>query len=225
MEDFAAFSQLKFEQGADSPFPEELRQVLTEYIRQTAFKRILHQFMKQVSAAESKSVSVLSAYPGEGKTFFVSVLALGLAQFLGQKVLIVDSVAQTKGKSLYFQGLLGEVLPDMPRDGNERGVIELLSTDSGTSDTNDTADFQLAKYFTGITGEYDLMLVDTCSIFAAESSNLDPLILAGNTDASLLVTSPRSLIPETAQSLADELGQFDVNLIGSVFNEGAPRIW
>src|SRR5262249_44057334 len=88
--------------GVAAPRSQDAREVLSDYIRDPRFKRLFDQVASAQARGCLKSLAVLSGYPGEGKTFLVSVLALGYATFLRRRVLILDTISQTRNESFYL---------------------------------------------------------------------------------------------------------------------------
>jgi hypothetical protein len=86
--------------------PDEVRNVLVDYIRLPHYKRLLEKVVTQQEEAGVKSITVMSMYPQEGRTFFISVLALGYALFLRKRVLIMDTVHQTRAESYFLSRVI-----------------------------------------------------------------------------------------------------------------------
>jgi Mrp family chromosome partitioning ATPase len=221
--------------------PGSVRAVFSEYIRHPSFKRLLNAISTAQERDRLKSLAVLSYFPGEGKTFFVSVLALGYASFLRKRVLIMDTVSQTRNESFYMGTVLGAPEDD-PMTTGPSGTIDLVTTRNlhGTVPTAaelhalgpdervddrigyDTADFQIGPFLTGLSPSYDLILLDTCALTEVTKDHLDPIILAQQTDGSLLVTSDASMDRAVVQRVASDLSRAGVKIAGTVFNSGPP---
>ncbi len=220
-----AFQQTNISSPEHLPFKPDVQAQLLEYIRRTEFKRLLQQFSARVRETQTRSIAVLSLFPSDGKSFLVSTLALGYAQFFRAKVLIVDSVQQTQNSAVYFQGVLQGSDSSSKKGKNAQvsnpshGVVELLSTESlFPGDNYDTADFQIGAHITSLRDQYDLILLDTCSIAGADTRNLDPLILARNVDAALVLTSKRSLNSHSMGRLGQLVEEFQIPILGTVHN-------
>lgn len=224
------------------------RKVFYDYISQPHFKRFLHNLACIQEERGFKSLAVLSAKRGEGKTFLVSVLALAYAQFLKKRVLILDTISQTRDESFYYRGnVLGA-----PTEHNvdpkrlPPGVIDLITTrnlsrqvqvykrhglrlpytgdrsgDYGEEANGEATDFHIGRFVETHTAEYDLILLDTCSLEVSNGGTIDPLVLARQANAAILVTSPLSLDRTMVEPLKRELKKCRVNLLGTVYNQGA----
>lgn len=219
--------------------PEGVREVFFDYIRHPAYKRLLNQVVAAQDKQSVRSLAVLSEFPGEGKTFFVSVLALGFASFLRKRVLIMDTISQTRNESFYMGTILGGEVSDVegvPGRGRP-GSIDLITTrnlrrqirihgepidihEEGEEDLYDTADFQIGPFITALAPSYDLILLDTCAMSEVTKENIDPIILAQQADASILVTSPESLDKQLLSKVSSDLRRSNIRLLGTIFNAG-----
>lgn len=220
--------------------PEGAREVFFDYIRHPAYKRLLNQVVAAQDKQNVRSVAVLSEFPGEGKTFFVSVLALGFATFLRKRVLIMDTISQTRNESFYMGTILGHEASDvegMPGRGRP-GAIDLITTRNlrrqirvhtetlefeegeGDDDVYDTADFQIGPFITALAPSYDLILLDTCALSEVTKDNIDPIILAQQADASIVVTSRESLDRQILNKISNDLKRSSIRLLGTIFNAG-----
>lgn len=224
---------VKIDSGDDSrDIPN--KNVLFEYIRLPEFKRLLNQIVHAQANQKFKSCAVLSEFPGEGKSFFVSVLALGYASFLRKRVLIMDTISQTRNDSLYSERLLGRGQFGM--NGEFSGSIDLITSnglrqqiqqhcerlDPSFEDQGfDTADFQIGPFVDLIKDAYDLILLDTCAMRGATKNHLDPIILAKQANTSILITSQASLEQKIVRGINDKLKWSHVQLLGTIFNSGA----
>ncbi len=240
---------LDSEEGSSKPISrsDQVRQALLDYIRFPEFKRLLSQIHSLQEDRGIKSLAVLSEFPGEGKTFFVSVLALGYAAYLDKRVLIMDTISQTRDESFYFGRVLG-------RDGASfntkmsahcSGLIDLIATKSlcrqirqkknkGSGESSKgqmpalvgenveygNSDFRIGAFIDSLKYTYDVILLDTCALRTANKSTFDPIILARQAHASLLITSNTSLQHEHQLSRRKELAKNQLGLIGTVYNSG-----
>jgi len=192
--------------------------VLNDYIRHTDFKRILNRIVTVQAERELRGISVISQHEGEGKSFFVSALALAYTRYLYSRVLIVETIRQTKSRSLYLECLFGEPLAD-----SEPGYIDLVSTESFNDGDFDMADFQIGAYLKKAQQSYDLVLLDTCSLDNRDRDNLDPMIVSSYVDGAILLTSPKSRDSMKIKGTCKQLEEFGVHLLGTVFNPGAGK--
>ena len=198
-------------------------QYLTSYIRHTEFKRLFNQILTAQEQGGFRSLAVLSEFPGEGRSFFVSGLALAYARYLPSRVLIVDSVNQTVGKCLYLESVLGVHEPELVggRSLAEPGRIDLVSTRTNGSGSYDSSDFQIGRYVEAMRDRYDVIIVDTCSLNSVGQHYIDPVIIAHQVDATILVTSLRSYERPILQRIKQKLKRYGIVPLGTVFNSGA----
>jgi hypothetical protein len=109
--------------------PGNVKDVFFDYIKNPEFKRLLNKIALAQEVENFKSIAVLSEFSGEGKTFFISVLALGYAAFLKRRVLIMDTISQTRNDSFYISSVLGEesyAIEDT--EVSNSGTIDLITT-------------------------------------------------------------------------------------------------
>jgi len=200
----------------------ETMTLLIDYIRNPQFKRLLNQIVTAQHNRQCKSVAVLSLFPGEGRTFLVSALALGFARFLNSRVLVMDMVKQANQRSLFFDRILGEQDSEKlhGKGLKQPGVIDLVTSFNLEKDTNDSNDFIIRSYLDSIAEDYDLILMDTCAIRGAGKDNVDPLIIARQTDSAILLTSKKSLNHEHLTELKRDLSRFKIDPLGTVHNQG-----
>lgn len=229
-------------EGDDSQEMESLTNAFSEYISYTECKRLFHQLDISRDKTGFKSLAVLSSYPQEGKSFLVLTLAVGYASLMGMRVLIADVVNQPHNRMLFRESLTGKgqnatpsvstvsagkrvplrgVSLDATRRG--KGHIELLSTRNTEGGNAVTTDFQIVPYINTLKDEFDLILFDTCAFESANSENIDPVIIARGADASILVTSPRSIGNNHIVRIRENLEKWDIKLLGTVFNDGRER--
>jgi Mrp family chromosome partitioning ATPase len=193
------------------------------YIRSSDFKRLLSQTSSLVDANQVKTLAILSSYPQEGRTFFVSALALGYAVLLKKRVLIVNTALRVRKDSLNIEKIYFEELQHAPsvRDGQYIRAIDLMSPKMSTNDVSqaDTVDFQIGRYISVYKQNYDLILIDNCAITVHDEKTIDPIVIAGQADASLLVTSDKSLQRGPLVEMKDLLTKWRVRVIGAIHNE------
>jgi Mrp family chromosome partitioning ATPase len=193
------------------------------YIRSSNFKRLLSQVSSQVETNQVKTLAILSAYPQEGRTFFVSALALGYAVLLKKRVLIVNTALRLRKDSLNIQKIYFEELQHASgvRDGQHVRAIDLMSPKMSTNDVSqaDTVDFQIGRYISVYKNNYDLILIDNCALTVHDEKTIDPIVIAGQADASLLVTSDKSLKRGPLLEMKELLSKWRVRVVGTIHNE------
>lgn len=215
--------QTNFETAEDRP---DRRPHLMEYIKTPRFKRLLSEIVSAQHERDFRSLAVLSRSAGEGKTFFASVLALGYATFLRRRVLILDTIAQGDGGELY----LGEVLNEVSTRSAQIDIVtsRAIEEDEDTSASRERlglpgVDFGIGDFLERVSREYELIIVDTCAITETSGLKLDPIVVARQTDAAVLVTSKSSLEARSLEALGRELRARRVDLLGTIHNGGGAR--
>lgn len=224
-----------------SPFSEitalevaQTRSPIFDFIRYSEFKRLLGQINSTADRAGMKTFAVISELPGEGKTFFVSALALGWASLMNKRVLIVNTIDQTADQGLVFEALYrGKVGGPHPGRANQGysnppavpspyRAIDLISTrPQGGGISHESTDFQIGEYINSIRNDYDIILFDTCAMSRTNRNNIDPVVIACSADSAILLNSPASLQKGVLATTQERLKHWGVNLLGNVFNQGA----
>jgi Mrp family chromosome partitioning ATPase len=108
------------------------------YLRLPEIKRLVHRIASTQNETPYKSLIILSEYPGEGRSFLVSLLALAYASILKSRVLILDTVSQTKQSSFHSSSIIRDLsfAPEPPSgrddDSQFRGItgVDLIATRS-----------------------------------------------------------------------------------------------
>jgi Mrp family chromosome partitioning ATPase len=193
------------------------------YIRGSEFKRLLSQVSSLVDANQVKTLAILSAYPQEGRTFFVSALALGYAILLKKRVLVVNTALTLRSGSLNIQRIYGEELQHAPgvRNDPTARAIDLMSPKMNSNDSShaDTVDFQIGNYISTYKNNYDLVLIDNCALTLRNEKIIDPIVIASQADASLLITSEKSLKRGPLMEVKELLTRWRVRVVGAIHNE------
>jgi Mrp family chromosome partitioning ATPase len=180
---------------------------LYEYLQHAQFKRLLSQIRSAEEVAGVRSIAIMSEFPREGKTFFTSVLALGYASLLKRRVAIVDTVTPRRKRDWAPM--------QYPLHGDFIGSLHVNDV------TPDASDFQIGEYIATLERDYDLILLDTCSLAAANEFRMDPFIISSHADAALFLTSKRSLGKDQLIRLRRDVSRWKINVLGTVHNEGA----
>jgi len=227
----------------------KIREILLDYIRHPEFKRLLNQILMAQQEQKFVSMAILSEFPQEGRTFFISALALGYATYLDKKVLIMDTISQTKDESFYFGHILGEESDSIFSYDNDSdskgGVVDLIATKNlcrrvklehegesldvlkgdsllsySEKDLYENVDFRIRDFINSLKKSYDLILLDTCPLSRASKFHLDPMILAKQAETSILLTSPQSVNRRRLSTIRNELKSSQVKILGTIFNDG-----
>jgi len=194
--------------GSSHPLLEGLRDVRSQ---------IMLHWMEQMYS--QRSVALISAQRGEGKSFVAANLAVLFAQ-LGQRTLLVDAdlihprqhtlfnLDNRSGLSSVLCGLAGlQVAAPIPRLG---GLTVLTAGPTPPNPRELLSRPLLSNLLAQAGQEFDAVLIDTPS-----GALIDARIIAANAGASVLVSRPKaSTVAETA-ALTSALG----NLLGAVVNQ------
>lgn len=224
------------------PDPKALSGRLQEFIRYSELKQMAYNIAALQQQKMFHSLAVLSFFPQEGKSLFCVALALAYAEASRSKVLIVDTATfHQEGSLVLSQCLNGsqtlvEVmsLEDL-RKGSSRLIPPAASLNTEKSpfleaeivkDRRPTVqappenDFNLLKKVAhdGSKG-YGLVLLDTASLNAKNKSNIDPLLVARLSDASVLIVSREFLNSRNVTSQLKMMEDPALHLLGIISNE------
>ena len=217
---------------------------LQEFMRYSELKQLAYTIRALQQKKMFRTLAVLSLLPAEGKTLFCAALAMAYAETCHVKVLVVDTTTiQRKGSWILkdcFNGSspLVEVmsLEDL-RNGS--GGLESSSPARYRADdepalepevVNDPPSTHLSVFegtdlslikraATERFTPYGLVLLDTVPLSARNKNNVDALLLAHMSDASVLIVSRQTLdAPDLSASLK-VLKDPALRLIGLVSNE------
>lgn len=190
-----------------------INQVVDEYISRPEFKRILLDIDISLTDRGTKILSVLSMFPREGKTFVIAALAMGSAKLLGKRVLIVDCVSHAKEDS-FISTLLSGV-----RSEESTGLIDVVTAQSLTGVQAKQADFRLRPALATLAASYDRIFIDTGAVHASVEPEIDPVIIARQSEATIVVTSPYSLHRTAVMDLREQITASGVPVIGTIYSE------
>ncbi|MCC7440247.1 MAG: hypothetical protein IT285_01355 [Bdellovibrionales bacterium] len=197
---------------------------LLEYVRFTEVKRLVHQIHQEQKKRGAKSLAVLSLHPGEGRTFFVSALALGYALLLRKKVLIVDATSQTLNGYLFMDRVMGRTEEELAELGGPLlEVVDLMSAHNKEGKGGESAEFLIGPVIEAQKDQYDLVLFDTSALERRNKNNMDPVIIASQADASIILHSPSSADREAMFEMRRAVNGWNIDVLGTVFNAGAPK--
>ena len=216
-------------------------QEFTHYaeLRQVAFNLAALQQEKKFH-----SLAVLSFFPAEGKTLFCAAMARAYADACRSKVLIVDTTTNQNKGSLLIEHCFEEeppmtelvslevlrrnsngaaVPPPGPGFPGEKArvlVSDIVKNRSANGSEAKESDFALIqKTIEDPSRQYGLVLVDTAPLHARNRSNIDPLLMARMSQASVLVVSRKLLDSPHLNTSLKILEDPALHLIGMVSNE------
>lgn len=207
--------------GDTSVSPEVLaafgsQQPLVEGLRDVRSQLMLHWMEREPAR---KSLAVVSARRGEGKSFIVANLAVLFAQ-LGQRTLLVDAdllhprqhqlfnLDNRAGLSSVLSGLAGlQAAVPMLRLG---GLCVLAAGPMPPNPRELLSRPLLAAFIGQATQAFDVVLIDTPSAALADAQ-----IIAAHAGAAILVSRPNAATLAETAALTRNLD----NLLGAVVNE------
>jgi hypothetical protein len=223
----------------------EVQNVLLDYIRYPASKRLINTIHRAHLEKGVKSIAVLGEQANAGKTLFVSAIALGFMTLLNKRVLIMDTVSQTRDESFYFHGVLQKHNTDGSYKKSDHPCVDLITSRQLQSDVAaepppppatqkgkkaevpmlseggfDTVDFEVHPFVESMKPHYDLILLDTCPLTLTGKNTIDPLIIAQYTDSAIVVVGKDSLQREHLQDLSRNLARHRIEPLGIVVDSG-----
>lgn len=177
-------------------------------------------------ASGKRVFTMVSAWPGDGKSMVCANLAAGLAQ-LHQKVLLIDGDLRRPTLSRVFgatdvKGVSDDLEQpiDNPCLGYKSQYANLHLLPRGRSEKN-PADLlvaeRLERLFTLLRKEYDCVIIDTSPLSACS----DALIWARVSDGATMVVSPKNWDGEVEVRYKQQLIEHDIPIVGVVLNGAA----
>lgn len=193
----------------------EIRRIVSDYIHASDFKRFISALDSSMSAQGLSTISLVSQFQGEGKSFLACAIAVSFVGFLGKRVLVVD--ATRSGDEVNF---LSALVAGFNTDGLPDGALDIISGHGLAGGSAGQTDFRLRRGLERFSGTYDRIIIDTVSIQESEAATIDPIVVAKQSGKGLLVTSPLSLHVESVDAIARELIHHRVPLLGTVYFGG-----
>lgn len=217
----------------EEPRPSEHQTTLRFFVALSECRQLLHTIRSRQSEMGIKSILILSQYPREGKTFLSSVLAEAASSLLHQRVLIVDTASTAPTESPYRDYLRSNQSMTAGSDHKTPGSIDIVLAKQVRHNRNSdfpkdtasqgvagvTSDFEVGAYLTAIREQYNLVLVDGCALDLVGRDSLHPSILASHSDASLVVTSSRSIQRHSLTAMKQLLTKNRICPLGFVHNQ------
>lgn len=167
--------------------------------------------------------TLVSAWPGDGKSMVCTNIAIALGQ-LHQRVLLVDGDLRRPTISRVFgaqakcgltddleanraksEGIYPTVFPNtflLPRGLSEKNPANLLGPD------------RLARLFRSLRSEFDCVILDSPPLSACS----DALLLGSHSDGALMVVSPKGWDGEVELRYKQQLEEHGITLLGVVLN-------
>jgi len=206
----------------ENSFDNETYSLMLRFIGHSEIKRLVNQIISAQNELMFKSLAILSEFPGEGKTFFTAALALAYAKYVPGQVLIVNTIPQSKGSEGLLRSVLGVHRPMRRGTDNSSCKVDLITAKNDMrSRWRESPDFLISAHIAKFSNSYDIVFVDTCAMSVADVDCVDPIILAQQVDASILLTSQKSLERSAVKSITTRFKRYGIQPLGSVFNSGA----
>jgi capsular exopolysaccharide synthesis family protein len=189
----------------------------------TELRRLLHNLRRHQREAELKSVLLTSATTGEGKSTISALLAITAAK-KGMKTLLVDCDLRRPTVHRLFAvdrrhgmvEVLSEGVP--PKAVVKRTALEnldLITAGQAVPHPTELFDSRAIGSFIGeLKFYYDLVVIDTPPVIPVS----DPMMLAQELDAALLVVKAGATAREVVARAADIMTSNSNNLLGVVLN-------
>lgn len=190
-----------------------------------AFRTLRTAVFFGVPRDEARTIVVTSPAPGEGKSTVISNLAIAMAQ-AGQKVLVIDADfrrpmqhkifrldRQARGMSAV---LAGQVSLEQAIEHSGIDNLDLLTCGP---DVPNPAEIIGSQAFNNVVRrlaeEYDRVLIDSPPVAAVT----DPLILAAQCDATILVLRAERSMRRVSVQARDNLASVEARMLGVVVND------
>jgi len=217
---------------------------LQEFICYSELKQLTYNIVALQQEKRFHSIAVMSFFPGEGKTLFCAAIAMAYSETCRSKVLIVDTTTFRNKRSLALkecfngsgpmvevttlEGLRNDpniiVASPTPQIRSEKGPVLEAEIITGRlpklSIPEIENDFSLIKKVSEERSQrYGLVLFDTAALHAKNKNNIDPLLVARLSGASVLVASRKFLDAPNLNISLKVLKDPMLHLIGIIANE------
>jgi Mrp family chromosome partitioning ATPase len=217
-----------------------------EFVQYSELKQLAFNLTMLQRQKLFHSVAVLSFFPGEGRTLFCATAALAYAEASRSRVLIIDTTTLQNRGSLNLRDCFSPPSPSVdvqkmtdirgnPDDGpgSEHGrhngahanvhESEVVSNTRFKTVSGEEADQNLLRSVTQKeSASHGLVLFDTAPINSRNKNNLDPLVVARQSDASILIVSRKLLNAVDLNACLKIARDPTLRLVGVVANEDVP---
>ena len=193
---------------------------LKSFIQYAEVKSLLDRILILQEQEKFQSLAFLSEFDGEGKTFLISAIALAYSERLNKKVLVIDTSSNAMStpapaKELKENYLLTELLEDTTK------VELMVMRDWAKLRLSPGIDeYQLNALLKEVGHRYSLVLVDTSSLSRRNKNNFDPIVIARQCDAAILVSGQSRLRDQFAGDHRKRLHDSGIKLLGLIYNQG-----
>ncbi len=209
-----------------------------EYVQYAEIKHLAYNIAALQKEKMFHTLTVLSCFPEEGKTLLCAALAMAYAEAFQSRVLVVDATSLQNKNSLRLKSCFNGSSPlveltslaEMPRKSQpspaqlkNAPVLEttvMKPEDQPVRVTRENHFSTIKTLMEDASRQYGLILIDTTPLQARNKGNMDPLLVARLSGASILVTSRKFLDAPTLNTSLKILKDPTLHLVGIVSNEG-----
>lgn len=230
--------------GALTPYNGFLGERLKDFIRYSEVKQVLYRILdlQKERGTDFRSLAVVSALPGEGKTLFCTALAMAYVETCRARLLVVDTTTFNRPGSLILRQCLDPSHPQIDllslaeerRSANGVKPLSGVERQEGPLGTDEREGLPppspmeiehslIRKVAKEHAKQYGLVILDTTALSVKNKNNLDPSLVARKSDASLLLVSRKLLESSDLGERLQQLMDPALHLIGVVSNEAAPQ--
>lgn len=183
------------------------------YIQYSEVKNILDRIFVLQEKEHFKSLTILSEADGEGKSFFASVLAIAYAERFSKKVLLIDCSEPSREHLARLSSIVSSM--------DEIDFISLREwSQKQGKNKNGAEEYQLKPLLEQVSGDYDLIILDTSSLARRNRNNLDPILIARQSGAAILITGPTQINPESTLESRKRTTEANIRFLGAIYNHG-----
>ncbi len=193
---------------------------LRRFIHYAEFKRIFNTVEFALKKENFQSLAILSIKPEEGKTFMAAALALGFAELIGKKVLLVD--ASNPASEMNLDDVFDK--HDEPNPNLEVILrqfvpgVDSLKLGSFRPLAHKAQEYRIQDIIAEYKNKYDIILFDSAALTLSNRGNFDPWVIAARTDASILINSGKTGDDMAAFQGVDALSR--IKFLGVIENKG-----
>lgn len=191
---------------------------INEYVNFAEIKHLVDELAVKIEIKKLKTITLLSEFSGEGKSFFSLVMAAAYGKFYNKKILILDTSFNRDTFAYFVKG--DEDFQDKVIKKTVFKNVDLAHVYDFPNTNNEIIDYQLDSLIQDLYAQYDLIIVDTNAYAVANRHNIHPLVVARRSDGAILLTSGVSSYMFHQKRYEKDINQSHIKLIGVIHNEG-----
>lgn len=219
---------------------------LGEFVQYSELKQMAFNIAMLQQEKMFHSLAVLSFFSGEGKTLFCATAAMAYADTCRTRALIIDTVTLQNPHSLDLRDCFTPPSPAvdlMTMEEIRKGFNDAPARESSRAEDKRQAfhepEIVTNTRFRTVSGQgsdqnllrmatreesksHGLVLMDTASLNSRNKSNVDPLVVARQSDASILIVSRKLLNAADLHTCLKIARDPTLRLVGVVANEEFP---